>query len=468
LQLVPVVGLEPTQEKLHFLEGKQCCFTSVLTFLHLLESSCLLTVAYSVWFGLERMAWIYQRPGSSNWMIGWRHDGKLFQRSTKTADKAEAQRQLDKLDAMFLHQKTGTLTDEVYGILTGKTAAKPTVAQFFDNWLADATRSTTPGTVTKYRQVIREFSGHIQARETGLLLGEVTADHVRSFFNWKSDHSAPGTVAGFRRILRSAFIQAHEEGKINGNPVQSANRKKNRGAALHAETLRKRPFTLKEIKDLFNAAVKPDDKSKVPENGPFWQYMIVVGYHTGMRMGDAITLRRMNVDLAQNIIRFRSRKTDKPQTVPIHPDLRAVFLSMPKGQPNEFYWPEQAQRYEKCGASSFSQEFYTVMATAGLVEPRDEKKKGSGKGRAAKREHATLGFHNLRHTFVSVLKLKGAQDSIAKELVGHRSDAVSAVYTHLPSDMLAVAVAKVPSLISDRRTTGRKRKPVTEPLAVDK
>jgi integrase len=391
------------------------------------------------------MAWLFKRPGSNRWWIGWRHEGKQFARAAKTADDAAAKGELKKVEAMFQHHASGTLTDEVYGILTGKTVARHTAAQYFDAWLADASNSTTNGTATKYKQVVREFLDHVQARQTGLLLAEVTADHVRGFLNWKSQNFAPGTVAGFRRILRSAFIQAQEDGKIDGNPVQSANRKKNRGAALHAETVRKRPFTLKEVKDLFNAAIKPDDEGRIPENGKFWQFMIILGYHTGMRMGDAVTLRRMNVDLVQNTIRFNSRKTGKPVTVPLHPTLRAMFAAMPKGKPDEFFWPEQAQRYEKSGASSFSQEFYDIMATAGLVKPRDEKKKGVGKGRAAKREHATLGFHNLRHTFVSVLKIGGAQESTAKELVGHRSDAISAVYTHLPADVLRDAVNKVPT-----------------------
>lgn len=389
------------------------------------------------------MAWLYKRFGSENWMLGWRHEKKLFGRSTGVPDKAEAEKQLAKHEAMFLHHRMGTLTDEVYGILTGKKVARPTVAQYFDAWLADATRGTTPSTAVKYKQVIREFLAHTQARETGLLLADVTADHLRGFLNWKSERSAPGTVAGFRRILRSAFIQAGEEGKIVGNPVQSANRKRNRGAG--GETFRKRPFTIEEIKQLFTAAIKPDDNGVIPSNGEFWQFMIVAGYHTGMRMGDIITLRRLNVDLSQDTLSFMVRKTGKPQTVPLHPALRALFLRMPKGKPNDFYWPTQAERYVTIGASAFSQEFYELMATAGLVTPRDSKQ-GTGKGRAAKRTRATLGFHNLRHTFVSMLKLKGAMDSVAKELVGHRSDAISAVYTHLPVESLRVAINTVPEL----------------------
>ncbi len=57
-----------------------------------------------------------------------------------------------------------------------------------------------------------------------------------------------------------------------------------------------------------------------------------------------------------------------------------------------------------------------------------------------------LGFHNLRHTFVTHLKIGGAMDSVAKELAGHSSNAVSTVYTHLPADTLAVAIKQLPEV----------------------
>ena len=68
------------------------------------------------------------------------------------------------------------------------------------------------------------------------------------------------------------------------------------------------------------------------------------------------------------------------------------------------------------------------MYKAGLAKkPTHQKTKD---GRDAKRTVNELTFHCLRHNFVSNLKMSGAGDSIAKELAGHSSDAVSRVYTH--------------------------------------
>jgi len=40
------------------------------------------------------MAWLYQPPRSQFWQIGWRVGNKLFNRSTKVANRAEAEKKL--------------------------------------------------------------------------------------------------------------------------------------------------------------------------------------------------------------------------------------------------------------------------------------------------------------------------------------------------------------------------------------
>ncbi len=56
-----------------------------------------------------------------------------------------------------------------------------------------------------------------------------------------------------------------------------------------------------------------------------------------------------------------------------------------------YFWPEEAERYLRVGPSPFSQEFYDLMAGAGLVASRDDKKKSDGVGRDAKRKPKSPG-----------------------------------------------------------------------------
>jgi site-specific recombinase XerD len=57
-----------------------------------------------------------------------------------------------------------------------------------------------------------------------------------------------------------------------------------------------------------------------------------------------------------------------------------------------------------------------------------------------------VSFHCLRHTFVSLVKLAGASQAVAKELAGHSNDAVSDLYTHVPVDALTKAIKKLPEV----------------------
>ena len=375
------------------------------------------------------MAWLQKRGGV--WWIGWRHNGQQYRKSTKQTVEAEAKKELAELEALETARARGALTADYFAVVTGRKTEKVTVSKFFAAWLLDSQSVTTASTLNKYRQVVREFCEHVRADSTGLLMEDVTVDHISGFLAVKRKQLAPGTVKGYRRILSSVFLLAQNQGKIKGNPVALA---KGRGKALEDMTTKKRPFTFAELKSLFTTA------------SPFWQFMLAAGFYTGQSMGDLITMRAESVDLGTGMIRMNRRKTGKQVIIPISNSLRALLVSRwPKGSKG-YFWPDEAVRYEKVGASPFSQEFYEMLATAGLVRERGDKKKREGRGRSVKRAPQKLGFHNLRHTFVTHLKIGGAVDSVAKELAGHSSSAVSTVYTHLPVDTLTNAINQLPKV----------------------
>lgn len=376
------------------------------------------------------MAWLYKRGGK--WWMGWRIGDTQFLKPTGETERSEAKKQLEAVQRLEIAQKASALTEDYYRAATGKPVARVTVAEFFKAWLTDSQSVTTNSTMNKYRQVVREFCAHVEAESTGLLMENVTVEQLNSFFNAKRKQLAPGTVKGYRRILSSVFITAQNQGKIKGNPVALS---KGRTGTGDESATKKRPLTLIELASLYTKA-----------NG-FWRYMITAGYYTGQSLGDLITMRAETVDLAAGMITMNRRKTGRQVIIPISKELRRLLISLWPVDDRSEFWPEQANRYRRVGASSFSQEFYDLLAGAGLVRARDDKQKTSGLGRSAKRAPQKLGFHNIRHTFVTHLKIGGAMDSVAKELAGHGSNAVSAVYTHLPAETLSKAIAQLPEFV---------------------
>jgi integrase len=81
---------------------------------------------------------------------------------------------------------------------------------------------------------------------------------------------------------------------------------------------------------------------------------------------------------------------------------------------------------------------------AGLREKQSHE--GRGIGRNARRSGGNLSFHSLRHTAVSLLKDAGIPQAVVQELIGHDSEAMSALYTLVGTEALKKAAAAVPEL----------------------
>ena len=60
--------------------------------------------------------WIYKRPDSDVWWIGYRLNGRQYRRSTKETNRAEAEKMAEKMGMMESAKRTGTLTDEFYAL----------------------------------------------------------------------------------------------------------------------------------------------------------------------------------------------------------------------------------------------------------------------------------------------------------------------------------------------------------------
>ena len=129
-----------------------------------------------------------------------------------------------------------------------------------------------------------------------------------------------------------------------------------------------------------------------------------------------------------------------PLAKPLRSLLKALKVKAGKVSPSDPIWPKQAKHYQTQGARTFSQTFYEeILHPCGLVPQRN------GKRKKANRTGSSVTFHSLRHTFVSLLKVTGSSQSVAKELAGHSSDQVNDLYTHVPEEALVKAIKALPS-----------------------
>lgn len=436
---------------------------------------------------IRTMAWLYKQKGKSeNWWIGYRLNGKQHLRTTGTSDRAKAEQELARLESMNQAHKAGSLTEEFFRLLTNRTASAKTLSGTVTLWLTECKDYST-ATIDSYRDRLEEFCKHIGANDE-LPIRDVRPDHIRDYLRAKRATTSTATAKQHRKVLCAFFNYAVDNEILTASPVPSSKSLKLTVRKGQRDKDKRRAFTLAELKTVYEKA--PND---------FWRYMVLGGFYTALRMGDLITMPWGAVDLDGGVINLTTRKTGTSMHIPVHPKFRVmlanlkrkagqncqkhhtpatgVVRSLPekcnknitndaqarelakvepekrlegKVKPADYIWPDEAARYEEFGAGLFSNEFYDdVLLPAGLVVKRSKHAAKDANGNKILKQGRKVNpitFHCLRHTFVSLVKITGGSQAVAKELAGHSSDAVSDLYTHVPENVLSRAIAKLPEV----------------------
>jgi len=257
-------------------------------------------------------------------------------------------------------------------------------------------------------------------------LADLTRSDIMRFRNELAKRLGADTVNRYVKIVRMFFKSAHRDGYLLENPAEHVDAIRDRSKEV------RRPFTIGELQAVMAVA------------DPEWQSLIRFGLYTGQRLADLSLLTWGNVDVARNEIRLVKKKTGKRLTIPMSPPLLQHVLSLPASEsPDTPIHPrafEAVQRQHR--AISVSNWFVDLLAQAGLR--RKQNHQGRGIGRAAKRAPSQLSFHSLRHTAVSLLKDAGIPQAVVQELIGHDSEQMSALYTHVGREAMERAAATLP------------------------
>jgi integrase len=129
--------------------------------------------------------------------------------------------------------------------------------------------------------------------------------------------------------------------------------------------------------------------------------------------------------------------------IPLAAPLQRYIAKLPAGDdPRQPLFP-RAFNTKRTG--TLSNDFYDIMADAGLVENRNHR--GNGYGRNSRRMFNAIGFHALRHTATSLMKNAGISPAIVQDIIGHDSPAISAHYTHIDESAKRKALNAMPDVL---------------------
>jgi integrase len=408
------------------------------------------------------MSTVIRRKGSPNWFARFQVGGRDYTVSTGTTNKREAETAMHRMlaekkgvvsvadwfDGLIkeLDRQTRAATTEVRrrDLLTmrqdmarqlmGAQAAKLALIDAWQAW-HDNPKKRNPGfgTIQNYRSAWDRFHAWTQKRKVSCL-HEITPamaeDYVADL--WKSN-IAPGTYNAHLKFLKAVFKILKTKAGLASSPWDEI-------PTLPPERESRRMFTAEELKTVCGTA-----------SGSL-RYMIGLGLYTGMRLGDVVNLRWENVNLPTGfieIIPMKTRRTNKKVRLPVHPVLEALLIELQTTSRGKFLFPEYRSLYQT-DQSAISKRIQAFFESCGIQT--NEKATNGHRRRAIIR----VGFHSLRHSFVSLCAANRVPQVAIMELVGHGSPAMTALYSHAGDEQKANAIAALPSFEFEEHNSARK------------
>jgi integrase len=294
------------------------------------------------------------------------------------------------------------------------------IRSWLDGWLAGRT-DASKATLQVYRTIVDYFLTHLGARADRPLttLQQAQIDDFKTKMVAKV---SPSTVNRAVKVLKAAFSAAVAQRQLEFSPAQHVK-------AVDEEERGRRPFTDDELGKLITATAEPKHAQ--------WRTMIVLAFYTGLRLRDCANLTWESVDLHKSTIHMVTQKTGRTMVLPIAEPLAKHLGTLAGDAPAAPLCPALKGRKP----SALSNQFYQVMVKAGIAEKRDHE--GKGKGRDGRRDTSRFSFHSLRYNTTSALKNAGVSESVAMDIVGHETEAVSRNYTKIAFDTKKEAVAKL-------------------------
>ena len=426
-----------------------------------------------------------QQEKSGRWTMRVGIKGKRYSRSTRTTDREQAERYLQRFLAPF-----------------GLGNHRLPLADVWLEYVKSPRRNDlAKATLDSKRQVWMHFAKWMEHFYLAVDdLGSVTADMITEYLACLRADVCASTYNGRVCVLREIFRLLAGKAGLQDDPWE--------GVRLRPDDSHsRRELTMDELRRLLEAAKKcnvgiwkyENEKMGKCENGEMrgvneWYKLILIGIYTGLRLGDCCRLDWSQISLAQGVIQVVPRKTRRHHqrmvTIPIHPALGRALLfgtQVPNGTREKRPFSDPATTVatlptpeskngqlasETPDAPNASpliacREATCVPKTAGPVLPMIAEMYARSRwqvshelsrifkaaniqtsvrleGRHRRTPEAT--FHSLRHTFVSFAANAGVPLHIVQSIVGHESTAMTRHYYHENLAALKSAVAAIPTL----------------------
>jgi integrase len=316
------------------------------------------------------------------------HQGRQIRQSTGTHDRKLAEAILGKIRVNIVEGRFFDTLEE----------KQRTFAEMMEKYLKEVTVRKGPKGPSRDRTSLN----HLLPSFGNLTLAEVSPKLISAYkVRRREEGAAPATLNRELGLMRHAFNVGIKEWEwCRDNPVR-------RVAMEKENNSRVRYLTDEEFERL------------LPECPDWLRPIILVARYTGMRRENIITLRWDQVNLFRKVVVLDQTKNGDRLGIPLCEKVMEVFKSLNKvrrlGSPYVFSVADGSH----IRGDAVSMAFIRTCRRVGVLDFR---------------------FHDLRHTFASMLVQRGVDLYRVQRLLGHRDGRMTQRYAHLSPENLREAV----------------------------
>jgi len=301
-----------------------------------------------------------------------------------------------------------------------------TLAQHLTNWLEGYVKTNCSQ---------RTFDGYQSIIESHLIpaLGYIQLKHlhpqaIQSYYGKACERLSARTVHHQHRVLSQSLKFAVRQGYLGRNPAELVDSPSPRKKVMRTLT----PF---EVEVLLDTAAKDN----------YYYPVIYTAVSSGLRQAELLGLRWRDLDLdmlsisvsqvlykRRGVCQFKEPKTSHSRRrVAMTPKL-ALYLRE--------YREERELLYLELGRQLTLDDLVFTSVEGNPIDPGVLSHAFGRMARQAGLEN--VRFHDLRHTFASLMLLRGAKPKVISEALGHASVAFTMdVYSHIIEGMQEDAMA---------------------------
>lgn len=281
---------------------------------------------------------------------------------------------------------------------------------YSDEWLEDKRVGVDAKTISTYASAINKLTEWLKGR-ADQPLDSIDRKVAQSYVNHlEANGYSPGTISNGIARIRSVMRCAVQDGLTSINPFERVQK------PVNESVLRRQPFTREEVELMLE---------KTEELGLYeWHLAILLGYHLGLRINDAVSLKREHFSRDLKTLSFRPSKKRKTITLPTSSRIRRAI--------KDFCGPGQlTPGLAGTADNKISTDFIEVAESVGVKIPLAQTQRGPCHRKS---------FHSLRHTNKSLMVNAGVDSRIADRLNGHDDPSIADGYTHLDVETMATAL----------------------------